>query len=829
MTLHEAIKTVLEEVGRALTSKEIAAIINKKDLYQRKDGGPVTSNQITARTSNHTDIFFNRKGRIYLINEDDRARTYRIFREHINSQFNYIYRGGGDRDQLMHRFLEIIGDLTYKTLFEYAEINKISLPESFKPEKPDRSNIYKFQIIYQTCNWFLSQFSKHGVIKEKFSDFLFELDFFRDNDVRVLVESGLYAHFLLKLPIWAYPNTQVQNLNDRNKESDYHVREVNEKIFQAVNLNSITKDKIDNRQDIGIFIPPVEPLNPKRLEEKTKTLINEIKTGELGLDKAMLLMPSGFLNSRSNKIRSIRETFVNSGKLDKVIGLGSIMEHSSVHLSLLIFDFQKTNSETLFVDPNQLLGTSPDLPKIVNSELLINEVSSKINIEEIIHSKYNLSPFFYTTNVQEISKNEEGVLKSISDFIIEGKKGTTLRNRKKLYKGGEFKFVRVPDLNSNNLFFNSSDSILGIDSDELPTHSLIKNTGIVLSTFNNNIKANILKGREKYLIDQNLIWLNIDQEQILEEFFLLELKKEYVKKQIESYSRGTTIARLSYSDLKELKIRVPSLGTQKERVIALLKKDEIKGVENDLNDLEIDFIKTLKHTIKQPTSTLSNDFSILRDYLSEKANSNDGIRQTDTLIKIFEDDSEEFADKFKLKSTLDRIERSITSIDYIVDQAVQLISLNQIEKQEIKIKNWLKGISSDYNHIDLKILGPNLNVFVDLKQLKIMIDNFVQNAIRHGFIDNFVSNSEVLIEIEDQNPLTFNLKIRNDGKPLPPEFTIEDFLAKGASSKEDVGSGFGGFLIGKIVKNHGGSVILGERESLKSKPYNVEFIVSLPK
>lgn len=827
MTLHEIIKIVLEEVGRALTSEEIAGFINKKDLYQRKDGSPVSSNQVNARVSNYPDIFFNRKGRIYLIKEDDRARTYRLFREHITRQINYLYNIG-DVNQ-MDKFIEILNELAHKDLNEYAKLNDISLPASFKPEIPDTRYQDKFHIIYQTCNWFLSQYAKQGVLKEKWADFLCELNCFRNTDTTVYVESGLYSHFLLKLPFGTSSKFYVQNLHGVNRRHDYQVDEVNRKIFEVVNLNSTTIGKPENKNKIGIFIPPLGPLNSVKLEEQLHTLLTEIKTAKIGLDKAFLLMPSGFLNSRSNKVKILRKELVESGNLEKVIGIGTILEHSAIHLSLLMFDFNKDNSQIFFIDSNQLLTTSPDLSKIVNSEILIKEASSNIPVEQVVDGGYNLSPFFYTTDIQEISKNNDGILTTLSDLILEGKRGTVLRNRNKLYDGGEYKFIRVPDLNNDRLYFNAPDSILGIDADVLPDRSLIKNYGIVLSAFNNIIKANILKGQEKYLIDQNLIWLNIDNDKILEEFLLLEFKKEYVRKQIESYSIGMAMPRLSYADLKELKIRVPSLNTQKEKVIALLKRDEKTDSANDLNELEVDFIKTLKHTIKQPTSTLLNDFSILRDYLLNRAKHEKGIKITDSLVKVFEEDTEEFAQKFKLDSTLERIERSIDSIDYIVDQAIQLISLNQIEKREIKLKDWLKKFTSEYDQIKLNIVGPNLNVFVDPKQLKIMIDNFIQNALRHGFIDAYESNSEVSIEIEDQNQLAFNLFIRNNGKPLPPEFTVEDFLAKGASTKAEVGSGFGGFLIGKIVSNHGGEVNLGNKDNLNAQPYNVEFIISLPK
>ena len=49
MTLHEAIVKVLTDVGHALSAGAIAAEINERGLYNRRDRAPVPPNQIAAR------------------------------------------------------------------------------------------------------------------------------------------------------------------------------------------------------------------------------------------------------------------------------------------------------------------------------------------------------------------------------------------------------------------------------------------------------------------------------------------------------------------------------------------------------------------------------------------------------------------------------------------------------------------------------------------------------------------------------------------------------------------------------------------------------------
>jgi len=51
LTLHEAIVVVLiGKPNRTATTKEISDKVNERGLYKQKDGDPVESNQIMART-----------------------------------------------------------------------------------------------------------------------------------------------------------------------------------------------------------------------------------------------------------------------------------------------------------------------------------------------------------------------------------------------------------------------------------------------------------------------------------------------------------------------------------------------------------------------------------------------------------------------------------------------------------------------------------------------------------------------------------------------------------------------------------------------------------
>jgi len=57
MTLHEAIKIVLEGAGRPMNTREIAAELNRRGLYSKKDGTKITDFQVHGRTKNYPKLF----------------------------------------------------------------------------------------------------------------------------------------------------------------------------------------------------------------------------------------------------------------------------------------------------------------------------------------------------------------------------------------------------------------------------------------------------------------------------------------------------------------------------------------------------------------------------------------------------------------------------------------------------------------------------------------------------------------------------------------------------------------------------------------------------
>lgn len=67
MRIEEAMLYVIAEHNGGLRTEQISNIINRRRLYVRKDGQPVTSAQVYAVAMRHPDTFVKAEGRIMLM------------------------------------------------------------------------------------------------------------------------------------------------------------------------------------------------------------------------------------------------------------------------------------------------------------------------------------------------------------------------------------------------------------------------------------------------------------------------------------------------------------------------------------------------------------------------------------------------------------------------------------------------------------------------------------------------------------------------------------------------------------------------------------------
>ncbi|WP_047416063.1 N-6 DNA methylase [Cellulophaga sp. Hel_I_12] len=827
MTLHEAIEQVLQNAEKPLLSRDIADIINDLTLYIRKDGLPVSASQVTTRANNYSKLFTREAGKIKLVKDDIVSLKFQHYRNLLvhQSDFNRMAGKTGSINLLIQALEELLHEDNYK--FSYNSVSEPNFSYADRNSQPRE----KLLVAYKLCDWFFKQSSKYSLrLNDRLITVLSGFKWFANNDNLIETYFEGYNDFLLKIAADNKGATfSIKSKYNPNFFNEYeHDNQINRIISKLIDQGNFAY-MMSQTTTTGIFIPPFSRSAARNSRGEFDHILSKLQNNHYELDKAILIVPSGVLSSQASFNKEAREQIINSGALETVISFpNGMFENTAINVSMLIFDFNNRDNKVFFLDASNILKEDmSEMVRTINNKKSLRDISRTITYQDLFH--YDLNPKRYVVNIDDIEVKPGHQLYPIGQLIVERKYGAMFRNKNSLYVGGEYKLIKMGDIDKNDLYFETKENMLGIDHDEIQNvdKHLIRG-GVVLSAFHKKIKASVLPNDTSFALGQNLYWLKFKEDEVLDEYVARELTQSYVTKQVEYYSKGATIARLNIRDLMEINIQVPSLEEQKNILFKEFRKSE-KAVHGEgITNKEQDFIKTLKHTLKQPLSGLSNDFSSLKSFLKEKTKTKESIENTETIVPVFDTDTPEQIKIHTLKNTLDRMERAVTDMDYILEQAIKIISISEPAKESIELKKFLQNIASEYTKIQFKVTGKEIEFLADRKQLRILIHNFISNANKHGF-QKSSEKPTIWLEIKPKDAISFQLSIRNNGVPLPPEFTIQDFLAKGSSIRSDVGSGFGGFLIGLILKKHKGQVELIKNEGFGILPHNVEFLISLPK
>lgn len=308
--------------------------------------------------------------------------------------------------------------------------------------------------------------------------------------------------------------------------------------------------------------------------------------------KAGIIVPEGIIFQSSNAYKNLRKLLVEDNYLWGVISLpqGVFNPYSGVKTSVLLLDknFAKKTEDILFVrvdnDGFDLGAQRRENDKGELSEILNNLKGYKARVlnkeevkgEELLNTilvkkskigeggDYNLSGNRYQSSERSIYTKGKFIEVSLEDVCLSIRNGKNVNQKDEI---GTYRVTRIQTISNRTIDLNktkwTTDIVNGEDfmeeGDILMSH---------INSYEHLAKVAIFSGiNEKVVHGTNLIRLRPNKEVICPRYLYYLLNFEEVVEKIKSYAqRAVNQASIRVSDIKSIKIPLPSIEEQKKMV-----------------------------------------------------------------------------------------------------------------------------------------------------------------------------------------------------------------------------------------------------------------------
>ncbi len=558
--------------------------------------------------------------------------------------------------------------------------------------------------------------------------------------------------------------------------------------------------------------------------------------------RAIVLVSNDFLFDEDPSSKILREYLVESDFLEAVITFPSgKFPPMLLSTTLLIINKTKETSRknrVLFINANEIWNQPTQIKLIYEEYEEKNNLSRSVDLQEIAECEYDLLINRYISDI-------ESELKAVSeDGTLYPLRYLSLKHRFSPFKkGADYPFIKVEDLPDSDTGYLLDISMIK-DSSKTKTYGrIIDRDAILLAKNGGKMSPTLFRfDGDPVTVSNDIHPIVVDHEIVVLEYLLSELNMNYSRKQYNAALKGDSTHSISVYDLMNIKVRVHgNLDTQikilKERaefVSSILNvQRSYQDQEKAYQQKEFQILSAIKHSFAQLQGAVSSDIKNLKYFIDFKNKNKEIIDWEDRISarpgtrnikEVFQD----------MDASLEKMARTFENIQNILDfhpskMKKSIVSIPEFIKQETRE---FLGNRTDYQLIfDMNESSP-LTAEMDRQQFSEVVRNFLHNTEEHGFEGlNIQKKLEFKIRTNrDQTKLIIDLK--NNGKPMPPDFSFEDFVTFGTRNGEKGGSGIGGYLMNKVIENHGGKMMLLNRTpSVKGQgryDIGVQFRIELP-
>lgn len=608
-----------------------------------------------------------------------------------------------------------------------------------------------------------------------------------DEFFRILCEANLLAH-----NIKAFINNE--DVLDSDIEFTFFGEMPNVAIG-IVPLNLETTGKLDKK-----FFP----LSHKRKNIEysfVELMINCL--GENG--KAVVVVPEEFLYRWNAK--GFKKAYLKNDLIESVVSLpaDTFKDYGSVKASIVVFNKDKVEKGfvTFKSADKQFEETKVSLEEILSLDRL-----------DLRANRYVLKE---AKELKDILASTSYPVIKIRDIIQDSVSGVNYSPKTRIDENSvdDLPYVRVSNLAKNETQFDLDVSKIErkISREKANKKTVIGYSAILVSKIAPSLKSTYFKFvGQPIVIGSDIIALKIREDVISVEYLLTQLYSRIVQIQVEMLSSGTVIKRISTEDFLNIQIILPSLEEQQRQVLQTLISEKVIAEEN-LVDAQYEVVANINHSLKNKLAVIINDYDTLVRFLRRKERNNGTINFNDPISANAVGD-----DIDTIEIVTDRLKTNLLDASKVFKNA-EKIQNQTLKKDVIELvgffKNEVKPLYAGKNYSIEVIAEPNLklNVWLDKDAFKDVIENLIENAKSHGFIDEektyrIVFNLSEMADSEDfdENTSTKYARItyKNDGKPFPKNFSFEDYKQFSNKAGKTQGTGIGGYVINKMIELHDG-------------------------
>jgi len=548
-----------------------------------------------------------------------------------------------------------------------------------------------------------------------------------------------------------------------------------------------------------------------------------------------IVIPLGLL-SQSGKVEEFRKYLLVNDYIDQVIGLPERTLAETNMKTAIIFGTKRSNPrirQTIkFSSGYNKDYTLWEGMKILPADdrELFREVS--LDFGDLAKLGYILNPHAF--NQEDLGRTIEtytsmsATKTRIKSVITKDIKGKVL-NKKIKDQLASYPIIKIGNL-KDDIFDNKLDKI---DAKALPILGEIDPTlesmtidedCVLIALAGEKLKPTIFEFTgTPILTSPNVLALIPDKSKISCEYLVKELNTERAQGQIQLIRGGATISNIRVSDFLRVGLDVPTIPEQKARfedyqdflINQKLVSDAsfrlaLEKARKEFND----GLGIIRHQLGQIIGTASLNTESLHYFLKSK---HPQILD-DSIVPLEDGEAPNPARTVdgvlnQMKSSFNKMSNEMRMIQLITKGLKQGAKPEPVLIKDLFHEKLLEHQSATVNiqmgEVEIILVGKfsiSPTIIVDKAMLGSALDQVILNAIKHGQREDTVLNiwlnftRYLILEGE----IYHEISIRNDGHPLPPQFSLELYSEIGGSTGVTGHSGIGGYVISKIVEMHDG-------------------------